>query len=236
MFTYKGIRSSEMGLRVSGDLNFNSPVRDVNLVTVAGRNGDLVMDNGRFASVIRSIPCRLNVPKGQQVESLINEITNWLGTDIGFHDFTWSGDPEFVYQVMIENSVSLQRLLPEFGEALVKFRMHPIKYLISSLNERAIANGTNIANPYQLPAKPVIRVIGNGDLLLNIGNQVLDLRDIHNGIIVDCETMTVTGHDGNTTEFDKMYSTFPEIRTGNNTVMFGGDFQVFITSRLGVLV
>jgi len=36
------------------------------------------MDNGRYASVIRSVPCRLEAPAGMDVEQLINGINNWL--------------------------------------------------------------------------------------------------------------------------------------------------------------
>jgi len=236
MFTFKGRHSSTMGLQASGELVLNSPSRDVNRISIAGRNGDLVMDNGRFESVVRSIGCRLIPVANENMETTINRIQTWLATDVRYHDFLWEADSDFVYRAMVEGSVNARRILPKFGRMVIDFRLHPIKILRSSMNERQVVSGTNIANPYELPAKPVIRVVGNGDLLLNIGNQVLDLRDILHGITVDCETMTVTNFDGTSTEFAKMYSTFPELLSGNNVITFDGNVQVFITPRLGDLV
>ena len=234
MFTYKGINSRDMGLRIDGNLSFESPDRDVDLISIAGRNGDLVMDNGRFESVLKTLNCRI-LTEGN-VEERINQIHNWLATDVGYHDFTWSGDRDFTYQAMVENGVRSQRTLTKLARMAIKFRVHPIKYLTSSLSERQVSSGMNIANPFDIASKPIIRIVGNGNFRLNIGNQVLDLRDINRGITVDCETMTVTSFNGQFTEFDKMYSSFPELRPGNNNVIFNNDFQVFITSRFGVLV
>lgn len=234
MFTYKGIRSTDMGLQIDGNLEFSAPRRDVNLVSVAGRDGDLVMDNGRYESVLRTINCRLKTTN-ENVETLINRIHNWLSTDVGFHDFFWSGDPGFTFKAMVDSPSRAGRTLARLARVALKFRVHPIKYLTSSLNERAVTSGDNIANQFLLDAKPIIRVLGTGDIVINFGSQTLDLRDVFQEITIDCETMTVIGHDGNA-EFTKMYSTFPVLETGNNVVTFDGNFQVFITPRLGALI
>jgi len=234
MFIYKGIRSIDMGLQIDGNLTFESPRRDLNLVSVAGRDGDLVMDNGRYNSITRTINCRLRTTN-ENVETVINRIHNWLAIDVNFHDFSWSGDPGFTYKAMIENPTRTQRVLVKLARIALNFRVHPIKYLTSSLNEQVVASGTNVENPFQLASKPVIRVVGSGNIIINIGLQVLDLRNIFQEITIDCETMTVMGHDG-VAEFAKMYSTFPELRPGNNIITFTGDVQVFVTPRLGVLV
>ena len=164
MFTYKEKRSKEMHLRVLNDITFTSPRRDVNMVQVPGRDGDLIMDNGRYESVIRSIPCRLEASDNGDVESLISRINNWLIDDGGFHEFRWDHDPDFSYLARSEGDVVSRRMLSCFGNVVVKFRMHPIKYLKSSLTERQITSGMNIENPFGVDAKPVIRVVGGGDI------------------------------------------------------------------------
>ena len=236
MFTYKGVRSDEMHLRVENSLGFDSPARDVDLVSVPGRDGDLVMDNGRFESVVRSFACRLEAPDGGDVEAVIARIHDWLGTDVRYHDFTWAGDRDFVYRAMVEGSMASQRVLARYARSTINFRLHPVKYLVSSLNERQVASGANVVNPYHVAARPVIRVVGSGNVRINIGQQVLDLRNVDRGITVDCETQTVTSFNGEFTEFDKMFSPFPVLNPGNNSITFSGNFQVFVTPRLGALV
>ena len=237
MFTYKGIKSKEMHLRVLNDVSFASPSRDVKMIQVPGRDGDLVMDNGRYESVIRSILCRLEAPTGTNVETLISQINNWLIDDAGFHPFTWENDPDFKYLARVEKDVVSQRVLSRFGKTIIDFRIHPIKYLKSSLIEQQITSGTNVENPFSIEAKPMIRIVGNGDMTLNIGGRPLVLRGISGGCLVDSETQTIMSLDRRLTLFERMFSPFPVLLFGNNAITFSGSgLQVFITPRLGALV
>jgi len=237
MFTYKGISSKEMHLRVLNDVLFTSPTRDVDLIQVPGRDGDLVMDNGRYNSVIRSIPCRIEAPANTNVEALVNRINNWLIDDGKFHPFTWENDADFKYLARVEGDVISQRVLSRFGKMAVDFRLHPIKYLKSTLTPRQITTGTSIFNQFGVEAKPMIRIVGSGDITLNIGGRPLVLRRIGTGCIIDSETQTITDLQGRVTLFDSMYSPFPVLRPGNNQITFTrNDIGVFVTPRLGALI
>lgn len=238
MFTYKGKSSHEMDLKLENNLVFTAPSRDIEFVTVDGKDGDIAFDKRRYESVIRSIPCTLIPNDRTDIEQLIHNINDWLSTDVGYHDFTWSGDASFVYKAIVSEGYDIQRLLSRYGKTVLSFRFHPIKYLASSLVERSVANNSNINNPYNLPAKPIIRLIGNGNLKIYIGDELLDLRNVLNGITIDCETQTVTSANGQFTEFDKMFSyPFPSLKPGNNTITFSENVQeMYITPRLGALI
>ena len=236
MFTYKGTRSNDMHLRVLNDIEFASPTRDVELVQVPGRDGDLVMDNGRFNSVVRSIPCRLEAPRGVDVETCINEINNWLIDDGRFHDFSWDNDPRFVYQARVEGEVVSHRMLSRFGKSVLKFRMHPIKLLKSSLTELPVTQGMNVSNPFSVDGNPRLVIRGSGNIVVNIDGRPLRLERIGGGCIVDSATQTITDLSGNITQFDRMFSPFPVLTPGDNQITFPNNVQVSITTRLGALV
>ena len=53
---YGGKCSKDYGLYVSGSGTFNAPERDVDLVEVPGKNGTLVLDNGRFKNIPVTYP------------------------------------------------------------------------------------------------------------------------------------------------------------------------------------
>ena len=237
MFTYKGKTSKEMGLRVLNDLEFVSPVRDVDLIQVPGRDGDLIMDNGRFNSVVRSVPCILEV-ENSDIETRINEINNWLATDVNFHDFEWKDNSEFKYLAKVEDSVVSSRLLSRLGNTTIDFRLHPIKYLKSSLVPRVVASGEMVVNPFTIPAKPILEIRGVGDITVSINQQELVLRGIGNGgCIVDTESQTITDLTGTRTLFEFMYSGFPVLAPGNNVITFGTNVEsILVTPRLGALV
>ena len=46
-FTFDGVNSERFGLWISGAGTYDTPERDVALVSVPGRNGDLEFYNGR---------------------------------------------------------------------------------------------------------------------------------------------------------------------------------------------
>ena len=225
-----------MHLRVLNDVNFASPIRDVNVIQVPGRDGDLIMDNGRYHSVVRSIPCRLEAPSERNVEQVMNEINNWLIDDGRFHEFNWDNDSDFEYLARVEGDVVSRRMLSHLGQTVLKFRLHPIKYLRSSLIEQLTPTGTNIPNQFRISAKPIIRIVGDGDITINIGGRPLVLHGISGGCIINSESQTITDLQGRVTLFERMRSPFPDLQPGNNQVTFSGNIQVFITPRLGALV
>lgn len=55
-FEYKGIRSSDMGLRIESKNVFSAPKYDVDFLEIPGRDGDLIAGNGRFSWL--KAPCR----------------------------------------------------------------------------------------------------------------------------------------------------------------------------------
>jgi len=240
MFTYKDKKSIEMHLRVLNDVSFASPSRDVSVIQVPGRDGDLIMDNGRFNSVIRSIPCRLEAPEGTDVETLISDINNWLMDDGQLHEFSWDHDPDFKYLARVEGDVVSQRILSRFGNTTIDFKLHPIKYLRSSLVERQLTQGINVENPFNVDAKPIIRIVrtgsGESDVTIHIGGRPVVLRGLASGCIIDSATQTITNLNGTVTMFSQMRSPFPVLRPGDNHISFPAGVQVHITPRLGRLV
>jgi len=238
MFIYKNRRSDDMGLKIEGGLTFTAPARDIEILEVQGRDGDVIIDNGRYRSVNHSLPCRIVLPPGQNLEMATTKIHDWLSTDQNYHDFIWSGDPDFTYKALVYEEYETQRVLHRYGRTVLKFRFHPIKYLTSSLEERAVSHEEIIYNPYQIEAKPLIKLLGTGDMTLYIGNQELVLRSVDRGINLDSETQTVTSFDGQRTEFDKMFSyPFPVLQPGNNLITFGENVEaMYVTARLGALI
>ena len=54
--TFNGTSSLSLGVAISGEGSYDSPSRDRTVVTIPGRNGDLVIDNGRFQNIKVTYP------------------------------------------------------------------------------------------------------------------------------------------------------------------------------------
>lgn len=54
--TFGGVNSADFGIYISGEGVFNAPQRDVEMIEIPGRNGEFVLDNGRFNNIEVSYP------------------------------------------------------------------------------------------------------------------------------------------------------------------------------------
>ena len=50
-FEYKGIRSTDMGLRIESKEVFSAPKYEVDFIEIPGRDGELISGSGRFPNV-----------------------------------------------------------------------------------------------------------------------------------------------------------------------------------------
>ena len=53
---YDGQSSLEYGVHISGTETFDAPERDITALSIPGRNGDLIFDNGRYKNIDVTYP------------------------------------------------------------------------------------------------------------------------------------------------------------------------------------
>ena len=90
MFTFKDKTSESMGLKISNNISYLSPHRDVEFVEIAGRNGSLTMDNGRYSDVDFPVPVILKT--NDDIEQQITEICVSYKANNIFKHPAWSND------------------------------------------------------------------------------------------------------------------------------------------------
>ena len=58
-FTYNGISSADMGIRIQSKSIYSAPKYDISSVSIPGRDGELLVPSGRFsnATVWRKVDC-----------------------------------------------------------------------------------------------------------------------------------------------------------------------------------
>ena len=90
VLTFNGKDLREFGVHISGDGTFTAPERDVEYVTVPGRDGDLLVDNRRFLNVTVSYSCGITA----DFDSNFARLKAWLQHDPGYHRLTDSHHPD----------------------------------------------------------------------------------------------------------------------------------------------
>lgn len=229
---FRGVSSRSFGLRLVDDINFSSPERDIELVSVSGRNGALIKDNNRFDVVNSSFPFVL-YNSDKPIEELISELNGWLFSDSAkWSDFEKSWDPDYLYKAIYHESFSVSGSLKSRKKCILSFKLHPVKYLKSGLEKINATNGSVLSNPLSRPSKPLIKLIGTGDVMLTIGAQLFRLRGVSGHIIIDCDSETASYED-KTPQYDKVFSyPFPKLMPGINRISWDNQqFTVEIVPR-----
>ena len=76
---FGGVDFAENGVWVTGSGTFSAPQRDVTVVSVPGRNGDLVIDNGKWNNIQVTYPCFIRDNFDQNMAAFRSLLCSQLG-------------------------------------------------------------------------------------------------------------------------------------------------------------
>lgn len=184
-FTYMGRCSKDYGLYISGGGTFNAPERDVELVEVPGKNGSLVLDNGRFKNITVTYPAFIR----QKFRDLSRMAREWLLGDSGYVRLEDSYNPEYYRLARFGGPLDFDtRVLNRSGECSLSFDCKPQRFLIEGDIAIDVIGSTQLFNPFPFPARPLIRVYGTSGRLL-VGDVIVQISGISEYMDIDCDTM-----------------------------------------------
>ena len=116
---------------------FDRPERDVDIVSVPGRYGDLVLDNGRYKNVVREY--QVQVTGIKNIETLIQELTK----KVGYFRLEDDYDIEVYFEARLAEPPEIRRFVGESASVTIRFDRKPQRYLKSGENV-AITDATLI--------------------------------------------------------------------------------------------
>ena len=227
-FVYDGKNSQDLGLLISGEKTYNSPSRDVTTVSIPGRSGDLIIDNGRYNNVEISytVSFRKDVPKKTRV------LKAWLLSNAGYRRLEDTYQPEYFRLAAISNATAFEISINRYGTADLIFNCNP--FLFSKGGEQTVsipASGVRIYNPEYFESQPIITVYGNGNGVLSVNNINYNLSDIDGYVTINSDVGLVykgTENKNSTVNFIE----FPTLQVGENIIDWtGGITKVEIIPR-----
>lgn len=216
-FVYAGKDSKEFGVYISGDGTYAAPQREVEAVSVPGRNGDLLYDNGRYPNVPHTYRCGIV----RDFEQNYAAFRNFLLSQRGYQRLQDAYHPEEFYEAYVSADLNpnLTANLKR-GEFEVVFTRKPQRFLEGGDHAVALSQGT-IYNPTLFASRPLLTLYGTGTITVNdtivtiTGSQAFtvidcDLGDAYMGSLNLNDKVTVSGYD------------FPTLEPGENTIALSG--------------
>lgn len=237
-FTFDGENSLDSGIYITGEAVFNSPTRAVDMITVPGRNGAIVLDQGRFDNITVTYPAGCFADDMSDFAEKIAAFRNVLASRTSYKRLTDSYNPnEFrlgVFTAGLEVSPSRYNSAGEFE---IQFDCKPQRWLTSGEVAQTFTQSGTITNPTLFDAKPLLVVTGYGDI--GIGDDTLTIEGTSSSqiIYIDCDTQEAWSMSGSAMIPKNDYirnagESFPVLSAGANGISLGtGISRIVVTPR-----
>lgn len=235
-FTFGEYDSRDFGVFIARDSVYNAPKRAYRQVQVPGRNGDLMIDGGRFENIDVTYPCLIYSKFDANIEGLRNALLSCKG----YVRIMDSYHPnEFRLGCFSDDLSVAPRVLGDGGTFDVVFNCKPQRFLLSGEEPATYPPGTEnspnlilypywdgtkaIYNPTLFPSKPLIRVYGYGTL--SIGETILTIaQNSLSYIDIDSEIQDCYCGVSNANSYVSFTrGDFPELDTGVSGVEYSGN-------------
>lgn len=208
-FTFNGHSTSEFGLLVTGLATYGSPARRVEKISVPGRNGDVLLDEGTFDNYI----ARYEIGIIDNFKINAREIANWLLSSRGYSDLTDTYNPETFRKASFYSNIDyVVTALSRSGSASIEFDCKPQRYFVANPTINVSASSSTQTITLAHNAEPIITMAEAGTIIVNGSTMVVNSAPI----TINCQTMQA--YNGSTLMNDQISGEFPVFVKGANSV------------------
>lgn len=161
--TFGGVNSATYGIYIDGSGVFNSPERDVTMITVPGRNGQLTIDNGRFENVEVTYTAFVSEDNGNTFAENIRDFRNAIGSLTGYQRLEDTYHTDEYRQAIFRNGIEIEPVIYQTGgEFEITFDCKPQRWLTLGETPITLTPGTTetLVNPTNFDAYPILAIEG----------------------------------------------------------------------------
>ncbi len=221
---YKEQSSLDFGLVIAQKNSYIGAQRDVTYTSVPGRDGDLIIDNGRYKNTNVKYKLSLINRKPYNFGDLSRLIKVWLLAEQGYFKLWDLYDERYFRLASYSNEANIEQELKQVGTLSLTFNAKPFKYSFEGQKPVIIDKPQALYNAEAFPSKPYIKITGSGDITLNINNDKFDFKGVDEFIEIDSEIMNA--FKGTEPQNGKMSADgFPALYSGDNNISWSGDVE-----------
>lgn len=218
---FNGISSDDIGIHVEVPPDYEIPQRNYEIISVPGRNGDVVIDLGSYNNVDREYQISIGEECGD-FTVLASSIASWLYSGGGYLRLEDSYEPEYYKMATVVDPNTVINILGQAGRATIKFNRKPQRFLKTGDDPVYINKNTKIFNPTHFKSNPLIKVRGSEPGIITIGNYTIELNSIESEITIDCELEEAYNGDANLNNTITLSNGYPKLNPGYNDISFSG--------------
>lgn len=172
---FDGDNSLDHGVYITGEAIYSAPVRDTESIEIPGRNGDFILDKGRWKNIDVTYKAGLFGSDQENFANKIRDYRNILASRIGYKRITDTYNPQEFRLGTLKDGLDVEaKSQKKAGEFDIVFECKPQRFLTSGETEIEVTSGQTITNPTPYDASPLVEVEGYGTVSVNGQNIVIN--------------------------------------------------------------
>lgn len=165
--TFDGQTSSSYHVYITGEAVFNAPERNVEMISIPGRNGAFALDHGRFENIEVTYPAGIVADSETDFAQAVSDFRNFLCSRTGYCRLTDDYNSNEYRMAVYKSGLEVTNAQLLAGEFSITFECKPQRFLTSGESAISVTSGDTITNPTLFDARPLLEVDGYGDIDIN---------------------------------------------------------------------
>lgn len=190
--TFDGEDSRDYGVYITGQAVFNAPEREVEMISIPGRNGQFALDKGRFENIEVTYPAGIFANTEAEFAEAVSNFRNLLCSKRGYVRLQDEYHPDEYRMAIYKSGLELENVALKAGEFEITFDCKPQRYLTSGETAVTVTNGGSLTNPTLFDAKPLLQLKGEGNIAINGETMKTTDGPLGEVSVSDYQTMGVT--------------------------------------------
>lgn len=176
--SFDNVSSRNYGVYITGQAVYNAPTRDVEMISIPGRNGAFALDKGRFENIEVSYPAGIFADNETDFAEAISNFRNFLCSRNGYVRLSDEYNPNEYRMAIYKSGLEVTPAQLKAGEFEIVFDCKPQRWLTSGETAITVSSGDTVTNPTLFESSPLLKVEGYGNINLNgfditINNEVI---------------------------------------------------------------
>lgn len=166
-FSFDNVSLRNYGVYITGEAVYNAPERDVEMISIPGRNGAYALDRGRFENIEVIYPAGIFADNETDFAQAVSDLRNYLCSKKGYFRLSDEYNPDEYRMAVYKSGLEVLPAQLKAGEFEIIFECKPQRWLTSGETATTVANNGTLTNPTLFESSPMLEVTGYGDIGIN---------------------------------------------------------------------
>lgn len=166
--TFGNVNSKDYGIYISAEAVYDAPERAVEAVSVPGRNGDILIDQGKWNNINVEYKAGFVDNSADDFATNFAEFRNAIASQVGYQRLSDTYNADEYRLGTFADGLSMATVdINKAGEFSLIFNCKPQRFLTSGDTAISVASGDTLTNPTLYDASPLLEVEGYGNIQFN---------------------------------------------------------------------